>query len=119
EQRLARWARELIAIRHSVTEELDLPLEIRSTADRAVIVVLRGTLAFVLNTGHGPAALGRGRPPAPPAGAGRAPLPAPFRLAAAWEPGATRLVGDTLTVPPRMTAVLRAENPTPPTARRR
>ncbi|MFC6510486.1 hypothetical protein ACFQBY_18695 [Promicromonospora citrea] len=119
EQRLARWARELIAIRHSVAEELDLPLEIRSTADRSVIVVLRGTLAFVLNTGHGLAALRLGSLLRPADGAVQAPLPGSFRLAAAWEPGATRLVGDTLTVPPRMTAVLRAENPTHPTTRRR
>lgn len=119
EQRLARWARELIAIRHSVAEELDLPLEIRSTADRSVIVVLRGTLAFVLNTGHGLAALRLGSLLRPADGAVQAPLPGSFRLAAAWEPGATRLVGDTLTVPPRMTAVLRAENPAHPTTRRR
>ncbi|GAB2479054.1 hypothetical protein GCM10027063_20910 [Promicromonospora xylanilytica] len=109
EQRLARWAREVIAIRLSVSEELDLPLEIRSTADRSVIAVLRGSLAFVLNTGHGLAALRLGSLLRPGEGAGKAPLPGAFRLVAAWEPGATRLVGDTLTVPPRMTAVLRAE----------
>jgi len=63
----------------------------------------------VLNTGHGLAALRLGSLLRPAEGASRAPLPGAFRLAAAWEPGATRLVGDTLTVPPRMTAVLRAE----------
>ncbi|MFD2023975.1 hypothetical protein [Promicromonospora aerolata] len=109
EQRLVRWARDLVAIRHAVADELDLPLEIRSTADRSVIAVLRGSLAFVLNTGHGLAALRLGSLLRPAEGAGKAPLPAAFRLAAAWEPGATRLVGDTLTVPPRMTAVLRAD----------
>jgi hypothetical protein len=109
DQRLMRWAREVIAIRLSISDELDLPLEIRSTADRSVIAVLRGSLAFVLNTGHGLAALRLGSLLRPAEGAGKAPLPAAFRLAAAWEPGATRLVGDTLTVPPRMTAVLRAE----------
>lgn len=109
EQRLVRWAHDLIGIRHAITDELDLPLEIRSTADRSVIAVLRGSLAFVLNTGHGLAALRLGSLLRPAEGASRAPLPGAFRLAAAWEPGATRLVGDTLTVPPRMTAVLRAE----------
>ncbi|MFD6138216.1 hypothetical protein [Promicromonospora sp. NPDC060271] len=110
ERRLVRWARDLIAIRHAISEELDLPLEIRSTADRSVIAVLRGSLAFVLNTGHGLAALRLGSLLRPAEGAGKAPLPGAFKLAAAWEPGATRLVGDTLTVPPRMTAVLRAES---------
>jgi hypothetical protein len=110
ERRLVRWARDLISIRHDISEELDLPLEIRSTADRSVIAVLRGSLAFVLNTGHGLAALRLGSLLRPAEGAGKAPLPGAFKLAAAWEPGATRLVGDTLTVPPRMTAVLRAES---------
>jgi hypothetical protein len=64
----------------------------------------------VLNTGHGLAALRLGSLLRPAEGAVRAPLPGTYRLAAAWEPGATRLVGDTLTVPPRMTAVLRAES---------
>ena len=109
ERRLVRWARELIAIRHGVTAELDFPLEVRSTGDGSVIAVLRGTLAFVLNTGHGLAALRLGSLLRPAEGAVKAPLPGAFKLAAAWEPGATRLVGDTLTVPPRMTAVLRAE----------
>jgi hypothetical protein len=109
DRRLVRWARELIAIRSGITEELDLPLEIRSTADRSVIAVLRGTLAFVLNTGHGLAALRLGSLLRPADGAAKRPLPGAFRLVAAWEPGATRLVGDTLTVPPRMTAVLRAD----------
>ncbi|MFC8801041.1 hypothetical protein ACFT2C_25195 [Promicromonospora sp. NPDC057138] len=109
ERRLVRWARELIAIRHSVADELDLPLDVRSTGDRSVIAVLRGSLAFVLNTGHGLAALRLGSLLRPAEGAVKAPLPGAYRLAAAWEPGATRLVGDTLTVPPRMTAVLRAE----------
>jgi hypothetical protein len=108
ERRLLRWARELIAVRHSVTDELDLSLEVRSTDDRSVIAVLRGSLAFVLNTGHGLAALRLGSLLRPAEGAVKAPLPGTFQLAAAWEPGATRLVGDTLTVPPRMTAVLRA-----------
>jgi hypothetical protein len=110
ERRLVRWARDLISIRHDISEELDLPLEIRSTADRSVIAVLRGSLAFVLNTGHGLAALRLGSLLRPAEGAAKAPLPGAFKLAAAWEPGATRLVGDTLTVPPRMTAVLRAES---------
>ena len=108
DRRLVRWARELIAIRRGISDELDLPLEVRATADTSVIAVLRGSMAFVLNTGHGLAALRLGSLLRPTEGAAKRPLPAAFRLAAAWEPGATRLLGDTLTVPPRMTAVLRA-----------
>ncbi|MBO0610631.1 hypothetical protein [Myceligenerans salitolerans] len=109
ELRLAKWARVLLRLRRAIVTELELPLDIRSSTDSTVLAVVRGRGALVLNTSGALAALRVSTLLRPAEGAIGAPAPEEFRLQAAWEPGATRLVGDTLTVPPRMVAVLRAD----------
>lgn len=109
DRRLASWARDLIKLRHDMSDELDLPIEIGATPDSTVLIIRRGNGALVLNAGTGLAALRLGNVLRPAEGDLQAPPPAAYRLVAAWEPGATRLVKDTLTVPGRMVAVLRAD----------
>lgn len=109
DRRLASWARDLIKIRHDSADELELPLEIRGAAENTVVIFRRGKAALVVNAGHGLAALRLSTVLRPAEGDLVSPPPSAYRLVAAWEPGATRLVGDTLTVPGRMTALLRAD----------
>ncbi|WP_460753731.1 alpha-amylase family protein [Myceligenerans cantabricum] len=109
EIRLTRWARTLLRVRRTIAAELELPLDIRASTDSTVFAAVRGRGALVLNTSGALAALRLSTLLRPHEGAISAPAPEEFRLQAAWEPGATRLVGDTLTVPPRMVAVLRAD----------
>jgi hypothetical protein len=109
ELRLATWARILLRVRRAIVTELELPLDIRTSTDSTVLAVLRGRGALVLNTSGALAALRMSTLLRPAEGAIGAPAPEEYRLHAVWEPGATRLVGDTLTVPPRMVAVLRAD----------
>ncbi|WP_344105107.1 hypothetical protein [Myceligenerans crystallogenes] len=109
EERLGAWARTLLAIRGTHPEELEMPLEIRASTDSTVLAAVRGRGAIVLNTAGSLAALRLSTLLRPVEGSITSLPPEAYRLHAAWEPGATRLVGDTLTVPPRMVAVLRAD----------
>ncbi len=109
DRRLAAWAHHLLKLRHDTSDEMDLPMEIRASADNTVVAALRGKGALIVNAGSGLAAVRLRTLLRPAENDLQAPAPAAFRLIAAWEPGATRLVGDTLTIPPRMAAVLRAD----------